>query len=1010
MKRYSIFLVFTFLFPFNVFADTRLPSQIVENITLTVSESPYVFPNQGYVAPNALLTIEPGVEVLFEGRAIIEGKIDATGTSDKRITFNSTNPALPFTLLLFNGQNEFNYTDFKNLDDVSMFGGLNIFENSRFTDMSGSLGFWDEGKGLFEKVDFRGGLDSYVQAFTGSDVTIASSTFGTINSPDNALIEGYEGSKITILDSSLFSEGSKVIAVYGGSFFADNIQVNGALDDSLLFYGTEDKASTIWLLNSNVTHSSGSAIWSYNSDLNIHQSTLSGNGTGLEMYHSTIGKVDFTENFVSGNGVGGIIHTSAPIDLRRNWWGEKSGPTESVRNPNGKGDTLFLYGSNTPFSPWLTAWPPGKETGSSVAFFPGIEGSRLYKKQILEDQLWEPNLTFSSDVEYLFMNKDGTSKNKGIYTKDVIDIVNSVPSTKKTKIYDNFISSMNTLKDVKDINDWKPFPYDWRYDYKDIINNGIQLQKQIEYIIPELEKMASSSATGKVTIITHSNGGLLAKAVIEKMQERGKQNLIDKLIMIAPPQLGAPDAINILLHGEEDPNIVLNKKVTRGLAENMKSAYNLLPSEKYMETVADPLITFTNNSADVSNFKKIYGESVDTYEELKDFLSAVKDKRKDPSYEDVQSPNVLTSSFVSNSESVHQDLDNWVPPENIEVYQIAGWGILTTSGIQYFKSPSCTTDSTGKCVFSLDHEVVKTIDGDKTVVTPSVAVIPSAKTLYFNFKDFLKENSVNLEHKNITEALPILNLVNNIITGSVDLPKYITAEKPTDPAYKNLKISMHSPVAIDAYDENGNHTGTVKDPNSDSYFIEENIPNSIYEEIGEAKYIYLDPDSKATIKLTGLDTGTFTMKVESQEGGETVDEQTFADLPTTSNTEGEIVVGQEEQNPLSLDIEGDGKTDIQINSGQELTPVEYLGFIRKTVEGLDINKKLKSDIIKRLNKIEKLISKSKDKQVIKKIKDFNKNIKMLSKVKFGKHHHKVISKTDADALVNMINQLLDLLE
>ena len=65
---------------------------------------------------------------------------------------------------------------------------------------------------------------------------------------------------------------------------------------------------------------------------------------------------------------------------------------------------------------------------SNVLFLPGLQASRLYKEKnilgaIVEDQLWEPNA--NSDVEALYLNVDGASKNSGIYTSDIIKETNT---------------------------------------------------------------------------------------------------------------------------------------------------------------------------------------------------------------------------------------------------------------------------------------------------------------------------------------------------------------------------------------------------------------------------------------------------------------------------------------------------------------------------------------------------------------------------------------------------------
>ena len=73
-----------------------------------------------------------------------------------------------------------------------------------------------------------------------------------------------------------------------------------------------------------------------------------------------------------------------------------------------------------------------------------------------------------------------------------------------------------------------------------------------------------------------------------------------------------------------------------------------------------------------------------------------------------------------------------------------------------------------------------------------------------------------------------------------------------------VRLSIHSPVTIDAYDNEGNHTGKVCPVGSDFCYAEENILNSSYLEFGEGKYINLPEEEFEKVKLQGTDIGTFT--------------------------------------------------------------------------------------------------------------------------------------------------------
>ena len=72
-------------------ASTFVEGTISENTTWTLSKSPYVVSQDVEIAGGTILTIEPGVEVRFEGNRslTVNGSLHAVGTNDSYITFTS---------------------------------------------------------------------------------------------------------------------------------------------------------------------------------------------------------------------------------------------------------------------------------------------------------------------------------------------------------------------------------------------------------------------------------------------------------------------------------------------------------------------------------------------------------------------------------------------------------------------------------------------------------------------------------------------------------------------------------------------------------------------------------------------------------------------------------------------------------------------------------------------------------------------------------------------------------
>jgi len=678
------------------------------------------------------------------------------------------------------------------------------------------------------------------------------------------------------------------------------------------------------------------------------------------------------------------------------------------------------------------------ETGySNVAFLPGIKASRLYQEGgIFENQLWEPNA--DADVEKLLLDSFGKSVNGDIYTRDVIDQANIIPgdpfSLLRQNFYVSFIDKMNTLRDDRIINNWKTLPYDWRLDYDDILASGRVVgidgdEENISYIsstsspniIQEIEQLAGSSANGKVTIVAHSMGGLLAKKLVDKLETKGEAGLIENLILVASPQLGTPKAIASLLHGykEDIPKnlgFFTSREIARQFGQNMISGYNLLPSSMYMNRVKDvdengvvqdqtTVIEFdpsldrladtiafrdfwgsaVTTSDSIHNYRDHYGDGITTAQKLNEFLRGA-EGRSEPASDELEYPIKLTSSLLTSASNTHELLDTWQPPQNsdIQVIQIAGWGLDTIRGIKYVaKDKQVCTDNSSVCLTLpvLDVEPLFTFDGDKVVVTPSATAMSTSTypTYWVNIFDYnrLFKFQVNREHADILEVDQLRDFIQNIIVGEQDiLPEYITDTKPPSED-TNLRLALHSPVSINIYDSLGNHTGMALDETSGVEYLEEQIPNSYYLEFGEGKYLGLDTNDEYRIELQGEDLGTFTFEIQEVLGDEVINSTEYKNISVSPTTKVELTIQNLDTTPeLSVDIDGDGTTDTTLTGNEENNILVSIEILKNIVDGFNIDKGLKKHILKDLRKVKKELERDK---VEKAVKYLDKIIKKLKK-------------------------------
>lgn len=564
---------------------------------------------------------------------------------------------------------------------------------------------------------------------------------------------------------------------------------------------------------------------------------------------------------------------------------------------------------------------------SNVMFLPGLEASRLYRPWVCSEdgcriRLWEP----SSDslMEQLFLGTDGESNNSDIYTQDILDRA----FQNGPQFYDSFIKQMNQMATSGLIHEWEAIPYDWRLSAERVLSSGKKYSDgrisyleatSSPYILQEINRLAQSSRTGKVTIIAHSNGGIITKTLMQKLETLGMGNLVDKIILVAVPQTGTPQALGALLHGYEQGIPVLFKDSTaRTLGENMPSGYQLLPSEAYFTGVGsgaiDPVITFEPLSSNTGIFRTVFGNEIMSKATLDAFLLGY-DGRQKPAIDNLTYPNILNTHLLADSNSAHNSYDVWLAPSTTQIYQIAGWGVDTLKTIHYTQGGFFHCFGVNPC---LDYDPVTTEDGDGTVVVASaLAMSTSTQNVKRYWVDllafFLEHDSQERSHADILEVPQLLSFIRSVVLNSSGvLPEYISASAPKiNNQDKHLRYYLHSPLSLGVYNSQGRFTGA----SSTTGQIEHGIPGAYYKIFGDVKYISVPASSPLTLVMNGEASGGFTLKIEEVQGGTVVGRATFADIPSSTTTFAHMIFPNGTISgaaPLTVDTEGDGTTDFSL--------------------------------------------------------------------------------------------------
>ncbi|MFM2339599.1 MAG: hypothetical protein RLZZ360_235 [Candidatus Parcubacteria bacterium] len=618
---------------------------------------------------------------------------------------------------------------------------------------------------------------------------------------------------------------------------------------------------------------------------------------------------------------------------------------------------------------------PQPQGASSVLFLPGIQASRLYLgdgNQVF-NRVWEP--TNNTDVGTLSLSDQGTS-NVDIRTNDIIDETSIAVIGKN--IYKGFISFLDDLAEKQVIKEWRPFAYDWRYDVFDIAENGTKyLDGSIQNPVDEAIRLASSSLSKKVTIVAHSNGGLLAKAIMYELEKRGKADLVDKVVFIGTPHLGTPKAIATILHGYDQEavgGVVIDDGVARNIIKNLPGAYSLLPSEKYFDLTTDPLVQFDNSSSTL-DYRTAYGQSIDSVAGFNAFITGQSDTtgRAQVSESEVNRPSVANQDMFLEAQKAHKDLlDAWTPPDQTKVYQIAGTGLKTIQAIEYREvlETVCPPGAVSLLLCQVNKllkpHAVFTSYGDETVVSKSAAYVTdiSDKNYFIDLQQIENRRipliGIKKTHENITEISQVQDFLRNVITtGSTSDVEFISRDEPNFTNVYDIE-EINSPVQISATDNTGNVTGMVKEGNI--WVRKEDIPDSAYIEFGGTKYLIIPASVQRTTKLIGEALGGYTLTLNTLSGNIQTKRHEIVNATTTPTMVATYSKDNGAFTTIKTDYTGDGVIDyVSTVDGVYVAPNYTYNDLKTAITVLPIKKSLRDVLLKIATEAEKLSLKSNQK-------------------------------------------------
>ncbi len=507
---------------------------------------------------------------------------------------------------------------------------------------------------------------------------------------------------------------------------------------------------------------------------------------------------------------------------------------------------------------------PNFQQKNPVLIIPGTLGTEMWKGS---EKLWPDvermtSLTHSSDafMDPLAFKSDGTPLDTSLRLGEVVG-----KPRPEFDYAESFIQDLQSLGYENNKN-LILFPYDWRDDIAK--NANIFLKQKIDDIL-------ASSAFSKIDVVAHSQGGLLIKRLL--FDRPDYQSKINKLVFVGTPNLGAPKSAKMLLYGDslgiEKWRIGLDPQEMKKLSKNMPAVYQMLPSRSY----------FDHNEGYLSAL--VHGTKV-TYPDYQQSIVGL----KNPLYG-------LNSNLLDSAGIFHS--------ENFDNMDFSG------TGIGVYNIIGCETATIGKVLANdggseLDLEYVA---GDGTVPITSASNINGANNFFvLSNKDI---------HGTMLTQTSVSQKIINILTNKTSSVIGITSN-PALCVYKGNKISVHSPVNLDIYDELGAHVGL-----NDNGSFEQDIEGVQYDILGHEKFAFLPSGHIYTVKLSATNNGTFNFYSEKIEATTVQSTAYYNSVPITSTSTAELVLNAD--NNQTINFTSDSRiispsAILDSDQSQDLTP------------------------------------------------------------------------------------------
>ena len=450
------------------------------------------------------------------------------------------------------------------------------------------------------------------------------------------------------------------------------------------------------------------------------------------------------------------------------------------------------------------------------------------------------------------------------------------------------------------------FPYDWRYGASGVypkpketgqmdVTNSVLLGRRIE-------ELAKISPTGKVDVIAHSLGGLIAKKYV---LENGNPQ-IGKLVFLGVPNLGAPLAGRGLIAGTDFGVFGLNPQELKKISQNMPAAYDLLPTENYFSAKG----SWVRILKETDRWGVNETQNLD-WTQTRIYLAGAG----------------ASNTALTNAANLHSDefdadaIYEIMANKSIDSYNIAGCRSATFSTL---------LDMQNKTGVHQYYDYFEFANGDDTVPFESAnrKLAKDENTFYVR----------DAKHGQMPSAAGIRQKIAGIISqNNIPLPnnKIITRAQLLENErlcrLLGIALRIDSPLAIKVTDQDGNIIEDVAGVGPKN-----EIPGAMFEINNGKKFVYLpqNENQQYQISLQGEGDGFFTLTARAVEDDLLQEPRVFSLLPVSKNLSGGIELNGQET-IIKIDNDGDGEIDQTISQDETFTINELMAdFNRYVAAGL----------------------------------------------------------------------------